>query len=111
MRRRGKKREKKGETYLVDGVRGLDVHVGGCHVDGVGDLGADGDQEPGAVRHALAEARVEGGVLVDERVVARRAVQVDEGRAERRQEPCSEDAHTVRTNPAAGSRVDEGEQE
>ena len=75
-------------THLVDGLRGHGLDLGGRGVDGVGDVGLEGDEEAAAVGDALAEAVVQVGVLVDQAVVARRPVQVHERRAERRDEAC-----------------------
>ena len=75
-------------THLVDGLGGHGLDLGGRGVDGVGDVGLEGDEEAAAVGDALAEAVVQVGVLVDQAVVARRTVQVHERRSERRDEAC-----------------------
>lgn len=54
-----------GVGRFVDGHCRLHVDRGRRQVDVVGDLCADGHQQPRAIRHPLAKARIQTGVLVD----------------------------------------------
>ena len=73
-------------THLVDGLRRHGLDLRGRRVDRVGDVRLEGDEEAAAVRHALAQAVVQVGVLVDQAVIAGRPVEVHERGAERRDE-------------------------
>ncbi len=69
-------------SNLIDGLCGFHLNLRGRGVDGIRDIGLEGNQDSASVRDPFPEAVVEVGVLVDQAVVPGRPVKVDEGGTE-----------------------------
>ena len=73
-------------SYLVDSLRGFDLDLRGRRVDRVRNVRFERDQQATPVGDPLAQSVIQVGMLVDEAVVTCRAVEMDEGRPEGRDE-------------------------
>ena len=69
-------------SNLIDGLCGFHLNLRGRGVDGIRDIGLEGNQDSASVRDPFPEAVVEVGVLVDQAVVPGRPVKVDKGGTE-----------------------------